>query len=67
MDQNFKIVFGSITQEPLGYLTFDVMFEFLRQFYCKMHVLFIKKSVDNFEIEHSTKRANLGVGGAVSP
>ena len=37
-----------------AYLNSNAMFEFLGQFADKMHVLFFKNGVDNFEIEHKT-------------
>ena len=48
-----KMLFGSITQEPLGLpLNFDAIFEFLGQL-TKRWIIF-QKGVDNFEIEHKT-------------
>ena len=60
-----KMLFGSIIQEPLGLPKFWYYFLVPLTIYYKMHTLFIKKSVDNFEIEH--ENANFGVGGAVLP
>ena len=53
IDQNRQNVgFGSITQEPLGLLNFDAIFEFLGQFSIRCiyayAYYFFKKDVDNF-------------------
>ena len=47
MDQTFKMLFGSITQEPLGLLKFWYYFLVPWKIYCKMQTLVFKKGVDN--------------------
>ena len=64
MDQTVKITFGSIIQEPLGVPKFWCYFRVLWTIYFQMHTLFIKKGVDNFEIEHQNVILR---GNAVSP
>ena len=43
-----KMLFGSITQEPLGLLTFDDIFEFLGQFTIRYIYYFPKHANANF-------------------
>ena len=52
--KTFKMLFGSITQEPLSLLNFWCYFWVSRTIYYKMHTFFPKKGVDNFEIEYKT-------------
>ena len=51
------MLFGSITQEPLAYLNFDAIFEFLKQLTIEDTYIIFQKDVDNFEIERKTCRA----------
>ena len=48
--KTFKMLFGSLTQEPLN---FDAVFECLGQFTIR-YICFPQKGVDNLEIEHKT-------------
>ena len=41
--KTFKMLFGSITQEPLSYLNFDAIFEFLGQFTIRYTHYFSKR------------------------
>ena len=52
MDQTVKMLFGSITQEPLGLPNFYAIFEFLGQLTVGCIYIVYQKGVDNFEIEH---------------
>ena len=47
------MMFGSITQEPLGVPIFYAIFEFLGQFTIRCILSFFQ-GVDKFEIEHKT-------------
>ena len=47
-----KILFWSISQEPLGLLKFYCYFKFLGQFTIYNAYITFQKGVDNFEIEH---------------
>ena len=49
-----KMLFGSITQDPLDLPKFGCYFWVPWTIYYKIHILFFKKDVDNFEIEHKT-------------
>ena len=50
-----KLLFGSITQEPVGLPKVWCFFEFLGQFTIRcIYIFFFQKGVDNFEIEHKT-------------
>ena len=59
-----KIIFWSILKNPLPYLNFSVIFEFLGQFTIRC-IYFVQKGVDNFEIEYKT--CLFLVRGAVPP
>ena len=58
------MLFGWITQEPLGLPNFWRYFWVPRTIYYKMHIIF-QKGVDNFEIERKT--CSFLVSGAVPP
>ena len=49
-----KILFWSMTQEPLGLLKFECYFWVHWTMYYLMNDIIFQKSVDNFEIEHKT-------------
>ena len=51
------MLFGSITQEPLGLPNFYAIFEFLRKLTLGCLYFPYQKGLDNFEIEHNN--ANL--------
>ena len=54
MDQTIKMLFGSITQEPLGLLKFSVLFlSSLDNLLQDAYVIF-EEDVNYFEIEHKT-------------
>ena len=43
MDETVKMLFGSITQEPLTYLNFDAFLEFIGQLTIRCIYYFFKK------------------------
>ena len=51
--KTYKILFWSITQEPLGLLNFNAVFEFLDNLLSDACIIF-QKSVDSIKIEHKT-------------
>ena len=59
------MLFGSVTQELLGPLNSDAIFEFLGQVTIKYEYIIFQKGVDDFETEHKT--CLFSVRGAVTP
>ena len=62
------MLFGSITQEPLGLpndmIPLMIFLSSLDNLLYDAYIIY-QKGVDNFELEH--KNANFAVGGAVPP